>query len=337
MKERKNHCRFPLVALTLWAATLFTLFTTSCSNNDDRLSTIAETSQAEAALEARQQDDAAKTQALLEALCEIDPTTGAIGQPLFGRVLNSITPTITYAIANSIEEAEARYRGLLANIDQGLTAREIRQGDIHLTFTEGAEDGETGRIVVDCPRLSRTLTAIIFVTEARWPDNDLSAQINFMSVWRDKKTQRIYACVKPANPDTGILLYLNESGKDCSSSKASSKAIDALARIILDFPREYEEMFYYVRDVMIERGGGYRYFCTFQWLVMRHSERRYTDKEKGLKIVDILTSSGYAEFHHGQMPKHCSGSLPADKGIYAHSITFERETRLNDTWECLKH
>ena len=333
MKKNSFFQSFAFAALTLCAATVFTLTTVSCSKEDDALNVmpeVPETADMQAA-------DEQKTQALLEALCEVDDQTKAIGQPRLGRVLYPGTATISYAIANTREEAQKRYRTLISNIEEGLTATDVRQGDIHLTFTEGCGDGETGRIIVDCPRLQQVLTAIIFITEARWPENeDVASQINFLSVWRNKKTKQVFACVKPANPDTGYLLYLNNcrSGGD---KKACRAAISALSMITIDMDEEYNRWIEEVQDIFKEISGG-AYFDAFTRLNKKVTNQGYVRKI-GDRICKIRCEGGHCDFKYRSMPVYSSKEPSSkDQPLCSESMSFERETRLDTkVWECLRH
>lgn len=152
-----------------------------------------------------------KTQLLVDALCDADSVPGsgvATYTPRVGEALYSATPTVCYTVADTPEEAEAAYQDLVSVLrDESGTpvAHEVRQGDVHLSFTPGTGGSETGRLIVDCPRLSNVLTALIFVPKAAWPEN-YSSPIPFMSLVRNKSNGRIYLCVREPYGCKGILL-----------------------------------------------------------------------------------------------------------------------------------
>ena len=157
--------------------------------------------------------DSIKTALLMNALCEVDaPETGEVTYtPRLGAVVNASTPTIYYSTAQSEEHAKSTYQSIVSVLrEDGNGANElpneITQGDITLTYTKGNADGELGRIIVDCPRLRNTLSAIVFLSEGAWPMNDVATPCNYLSIWQEVSTGRYYICVREAKGQTGVLM-----------------------------------------------------------------------------------------------------------------------------------
>ena len=189
---------------------------TACSSDDDNNNGTQEEDPAEVAkVQEKMQADQ-----MMQALCKYDSTT-ATYTPRIGEAIKAPTPTIYYAIANSVEQARSRYEGIVAFLrtettDGTKTAApdetseplptDVTRGDIHVSFAASSADGETARITVDCPRLKNVLTAIVFIPETAWPTNDTPAPFNHLSCWREKSTGRIYVCVQDCRGGNGIML-----------------------------------------------------------------------------------------------------------------------------------
>lgn len=332
---KKNHVFSSIMsaAFTLCTAAVIMLTTSGCSSADEALSDRIQNTE-NVTLCTSQQGET-----LMARLCVV--STDADGQtaytPLIGRALEAAAPTVYYCVADSKQQAEARYRNILSSMEEvtgkPVEGRNIQAGDIRLTFTEGNGADETGRITVECPRLKSVLTAIVYIPAVRWPENDLASQINYFSVWRNKKTQNIYACMKPANPDTGYMVCLEDNAPG-GYKLATTAALDAMAMTIMDFPHDYQVMFETVKDALAERGG-YVHFCNFERL-MYWISKPGQKRTPGVKVVNIANAKGYSEYYFNRMPIHRSGKT--SKKIYAGSFTFERETRLDaNEWECLKY
>ena len=161
---------------------------------------------------------------MMKALCKYDSTT-AVYTPRIGEAIQAPTPTIYYAIANTVEQARSRYEDIVSFLrtetaDNTKTAdpdetseplpTDVSRGDIHVSFAASSADGETARITVDCPRLANVLTSIVFIPETAWPENaDVPNPFNYMSCWREKTTGRIYICTQECKGGKGIMLTLD--------------------------------------------------------------------------------------------------------------------------------
>ena len=206
---------------TFWFLLMLTALTlTACSSDDDDNNGTQEENAAEVA----QIQEKLQADLMMKALCEYDSTT-ATYKPRIGEAINAPTPTIYYAIANSVEQARSRYEDIVsflrtetsdstkvADPDETgeLLPTDVTRGDIHVSFAASSADGETARITVDCPRLANVLTVIVFIPEAAWPENgDVVPPYEFMSCWREKSTGRIYICVQDCKGGKGIMLTLD--------------------------------------------------------------------------------------------------------------------------------
>lgn len=189
-----------------------------------------------------------RTNCILASLCDIDTlNNGSVNYtPRIGKAVYEQTPTVYYTIANTVDEAEDTYRSIIAALNNDSTQtfmqREVRQGDIHLTFTEGNTTGETARIVIDCQRLKNVLTEIVFIPEDLWPQNDNSSPFRFLGLYR--YNQSYYICVRDCRSGQGILLTFDEGYEIDEFKKyahwqgrfylyrktASYEALNALAR-----------------------------------------------------------------------------------------------------------
>jgi len=158
--------------------------------------------------------DSLKTRGILNALCRIDTLdNGEIDYaPRIGTALEPSTPTIFYSIAYDLDYARSVFCGIISSLNtnsrENLSVDEIRQGNIHLTFSESNESGEIAKIAVDCPDLKDDLTEIVFVKEERWPDNNTYSPFNLLSIW--KYENRYYVCVKKADSGEGIMLSFDQ-------------------------------------------------------------------------------------------------------------------------------
>ena len=185
------------------------LMLTACSKDDDD-----KTEQPEEDLNSAVIKEELEANMMLAGLCNIDsvPGVGTVTYtPRVGKALYSATPTIYYAVANSPEEARSIYEGIIAfvrtdSLDTTAFPSDVKRGDVHLTFGAGSGEGETGRIVVDCPRVKDVLTSVVFMTDAAWPENDVASPFNFLSLWHQKSTDRYYLCVREAKGNDGILI-----------------------------------------------------------------------------------------------------------------------------------
>ena len=187
---------------------------TSCSDEEtheglsaQELATVAEPDDPNAAAIGEK----LKAELLLSALCEVDSTSGrTVYTPHVGKALYSATPTVLYTVADTPTEAEATYQCIVSALQNesgsATVGHDVRQDDVHLTFTAGDGISESGRIVVDCPRLKDVMTALVFVPKAAWPENDVTSPIPFLSLVRHKGNGRIYLCVREPFGCDGILL-----------------------------------------------------------------------------------------------------------------------------------
>ena len=193
---------------TFWFLMMLTALTlTACSKDDDNDNGTQEEDAAELAqIQEKQQADL-----MVNALCSYNATT-ATYTPRIGEAINATTPTIFYAIANTADEARSKYEGIVGITRTGSSSTatlptDVKRGDLHLTFAPSTAAGETARITVDCPRLASVLTAIVFIPETAWPENDdTPSPFNFLSVWRQKSTGYYYLCTKASYGGGGQML-----------------------------------------------------------------------------------------------------------------------------------
>ena len=207
---------------TFWFFMMLTALTlAACSSDDDDNNN--GTGDDDAVELARIQEQI-QANLMMKALCEYDSTTASY-KPSIGEAINAPTPTIYYAIANSVEQARSRYENIVSFLRTEITAdstkvadpdetsdplpTDVTRGDIHVSFAASSADGEVARINVDCPRLANVLTAIVFIPETAWPENDVVNPFNYLSCWREKTTGRIYICVQECKGGKGIMLTLD--------------------------------------------------------------------------------------------------------------------------------
>ena len=209
-----------LMTMSAILAMAMGLTLTACSSDDDDNNGTQEENAAEVArIQEQMQADL-----MMKALCEYDSTTATYTSRI-GEAINAPTPTIYYAIANTVEQARSRYEDIVSFLrtetsestktaDPDVASEplptDVTRGDIHVSFAASSADGEVARINVDCPRLANVLTAIVFIPETAWPENaDVVNPFNYLSCWREKSTGRIYICVQECKGGKGIMFTLD--------------------------------------------------------------------------------------------------------------------------------
>jgi len=248
------------IILVIVGALALTL--SSCSNDNET----ATEEQEQEALDASIRESL-KTRGIMKALCQIDTLdNGKLSYtPRIGKALESATPTVYYTIGYDLEDARQTFNGIIVALNEDeekdLNVDEVRQGNIHLKFSESNTPGEVARITVDCPDLKDVLTEIVFITEERWPANDGASPFNLLSIWRYQN--RIYVCVRDATSDEGIMLTFDGGWSEDWFKKysfwqgefylwehtASSEAIKNLSHLLLYKNNFYKTML----DKMKER------------------------------------------------------------------------------------
>lgn len=242
---------------TLWFLLMLTaMMLTACSSDDDDNNGTEDDAAELAQIREKQQANL-----MVNALCKYDSLT-ATYKPRIGEAINAPTPTIYYAVANTVEEARSRYESIVGVTrtdvtDASALPNDMTHGDVHLTFAPSTADGETARITVDCLRLKDVLTAIIFIPESAWPENkDLASPFGFLSAWYQPSIGINWICVREARGSDGLLLtfdggwwytefdkYTHHQGyfwlyKDL----ADSEAIKCLAEGIRNSPDKFNAM-----------------------------------------------------------------------------------------------
>lgn len=248
--------RFLLAMAGVMALTFF-----SCSKDNDELTT-----EEQEALDASI-NESLKTQAIMKALCRVDTLdNGKLSYtPRIGKAIESTTPTVYYSIGYDLEYSRQTFESIVSPVNsdwgQRLSLDEVRQGNIHLKFSESNKPGELARITVDCPDLRDVLTEIVFVTEERWPTNDQASPFNYLSIWR--YGGRIYVCVRTATSESGSMLTFDGGWKDdwfttythwqgefyLFENTASARAIQNLAYAL----RNHNDLFTDMFNAMNER------------------------------------------------------------------------------------
>ena len=210
-----------LMTMSAILAMAMGLTLTACSSDDDNDNN---STQEENAAEVARIQEQMQADLMMKALCEYDSTTATYTSRI-GEAINAPTPTIYYAIANTVEQARSRYEDIVSFLrtetsestktaDPDVASEplptDVTRGDIHVSFAASSAAGEVARINVDCPRLANVLTAIVFIPEEAWPENaDVVAPFNYMSCWREKSTGRIYICTQECKGGKGIMLTLD--------------------------------------------------------------------------------------------------------------------------------
>ena len=242
-----------ILALTLFIAPFFM----SCSDNET-----TSNEQDQEALDASIRDSL-RTQGLILALCRVETSDdGTLNYlPRIGTAIEPATPTVYYHICKDLESARATFRNLLFPLDYDeeklLEIDEVRQGNIHLKFSESTTPGELARITVDCTNLKDVLTEIVFVTQERWPANDKGSPFNLLSIWRNNNDNRVYVCVRIYQSSDGILLSFNGPHEEekfdeytyyqgefsLYKNTASAEAIECLSNLLRDSHDLFTDMF----------------------------------------------------------------------------------------------
>ena len=172
---------------------------------------------------------------------------------------------------------------------------------------------------------------------------DVASQITFLSVWHNKQTQAIYVCVKKAtgNNDQGIMLSLETSNISPNPNGfASTDAIDALARCMIERPNDFEKMLDYVKQKKLtEDNFRYDRFVYFRYL--SHTINSDKPRADGAFVTTIMSKMNGKEsqsaFYKNKMPVHKSGKKEKNY-IHSSEFRFTPSTRLDDReWECLMH
>ena len=195
---------------TFWSLLMLTALTmTACSSDDDNDN--GGTQEPDPAEQAQLLEEM-QAEALYNQLCMRDSTKGAdVYVSSIGKALYTVTPTIYYTIANSIEEARDRYQTIVAvaSNDSIITSPmpdDVKRGDVHVSFAASSAQGEVARITVDCPRLSNIVTSIIFLTKEAWPENDTGSPFRFLSLWQYLPNGNYYLTVRDSNGGMGLML-----------------------------------------------------------------------------------------------------------------------------------
>ena len=248
---------------------LTALTLTACSSDDDDNNNgTGEEDPAELA-QIREKLDA---ELMMKALCEYDNET-ATYTPRIGEAINAPTPTIYYAIANSVDEARSKYESIVSvtrtdSLDTTPLSSDVTRGNVHLTFSPSTADGETARINVECPQLKDVLTAIVFIPEAAWPENDVATPYDFLSCWREKSTGNIYICTRNGYGGSGRMLTFDGGwsydwftehdywqGKFYQwENTADEDALRGLCDGMVNSPDKFQKMF----DKLGQQAGGSR-------------------------------------------------------------------------------
>lgn len=348
---RKNYIYMLLTAI----AYMFIL--SSCSNDSDTEYQQPEEDDQEVAQIVEKQ----KTQGILQSLCDIEEhEDGSVEyQPRIGKALYEITPTVYYAPAESLEEAENTYYHLLGPLneseEQQTKDKDITQGDIHLTFEEGTAS-HIASIKVDCPRLKDILTEIVFIPSDKWPENDLASPFLFLSIWKQTSTGRIYVCVRKAQGCKGIMLTFDGGwGYDdfkkydywqgpftLYTKTAQPDAFEALTGAMKYYPSKFATMFsnleqhkksetYYIMNILYRQlnkdrsatfDNSYTYDHHLWYLHNCYDVRMYKTT-----IYHDYTYSTWSTFYtHEKTPRTASPS---------HAFYFEPSFNTKKGWECL--
>ena len=203
--------------LVLTLCAIMMTLTTSCDSDDTFETPTSDSRQEELVFSEAEKAriiEELHNKMVMQALCDVDTNTcPATYTPRLGKVLDNATPTIRYTVANTKEEAERHYMNiigsLIGNSDSATPGHDVTVGDIHLTYVEGAQAGETARIIIDCPRLRNVLTAIVFLTRAAWPENaQATTPFTLLSVWKHLPSHRLYLCVREPCGCDGIMITL---------------------------------------------------------------------------------------------------------------------------------
>lgn len=213
---------FQQIAMTAFTACAMTMGFASCSDDkeipDSTPKTEVKTQEGDTNSEEMFRKLAVEM--MTRSLCDIDSVGGtAKYTPTIGTPIVAATPTVLYAVANSVEEAEMRYQCIVSVLDTDTLSNDpmphsVSEGDMHLTFTPGQEGGETGRISVECPRLKDVVSSVVFLSSDSWPQNDTPSPFNFLSVWYKKDLDRYYICLRDAKGGAaGIMLSLDPGTK----------------------------------------------------------------------------------------------------------------------------
>lgn len=264
----------------LFILTVFFAFTVGCSNADEEDNSGVDEVQ-EAAIR-----EELKTRGLMKELCKIDSLEDGTLKytPCIGVAIESSRPTVYYTTANTMKEARQIFQGIISPVYVGQEeipeVNEVRQGNIHLTFSESAESGETAIIIVDCPELNNVLTEIVFIPEEKWPTNDFASPFTLLSGWRNKRDGRIFVCVETPQRENGIMLTFDaKEGQDLSKeindgyyqdwfkkydhwqgqfflwkNTASDKALDALAKVLTYNRDKYKNLLDRMDSIGVKSG-----------------------------------------------------------------------------------
>ena len=223
----------------------------SCSNDNETTTEEQEQEALDASIR-----ESLKTRGIMEALCQIDTLdNGKLSYtPRIGKVIESATPTVYYTIGYDLEYAQQTFQSIISPLNTNGEKHEVRQGNIHLKFSESTTPGELARISVDCPDLKDVLTEIVFITEERWPANDETSPFNLLSIWRYEN--RTYVCVRDSRSSEGVMLTFDGGWSNDWFRKydhwqgqfylwentASSYAIQGLAYLLRYSPDHYKKM-----------------------------------------------------------------------------------------------
>jgi len=255
---------------TFWFLMMLTALTlTACSKDDDN----DNGTQEDDAIEVARIREKLDAELMTNALCSYNAET-ATYTPRIGEAINAPTPTIYYAIANTVDEARSKFESIVAvtrtdSLDTTPLPNDVTRGDVHLTFAASTAAGETARINVDCPRLAVVLTTIVFIPETAWPENgDLVTPYDFLSCWREKSTGRIYICTRNGFGGSGQMLtfdggWTDKWFKDKTywqgefyqwENTATEEALKGLCDGMLNSPDKFQKMF----EQMGKKAGGSR-------------------------------------------------------------------------------
>lgn len=343
------------ILMTMVGAIVLTFL--GCSGDNDNVATVDEEQEA---MEARIRDEL-KTEGIMKELCQIDTLdNGKLSYtPRIGKALESATPTVYYTIGYDLEFARQTFNGIIAALNEdkekNLDVDDVRQGNIHLTFSQSTASGEIARIAVDCPDLKDVLTEIVFVTKDRWPENVGHSPFKMLDIYKYKNNY--YVCVRTSESASGIMLSLDinisEEDKDkfekydywqgkfwLLKNPAKAEAYTHLIYIMKNFPRDYELML-----ARMDAAGGPKIwsqlFNTKAYIIF-DSNYSYTH---GLWCfyncyyidLNIIMIHKFAE-GKWEMTFHCSHyehKQAPNRSISSKQFNFDSNFTKSSEWECI--
>lgn len=337
------------IILVIVGALALTL--SSCSNDNET----ATSEQEQEALDASIRESL-KTRGIMNALCQIDTLdNGKLSYtPRIGKALESATPTVYYTIGYDLEDARQTFNGIIVALNEDkekeLDVDEVRQGNIHLKFSESNTPGELARITVDCPDLKDVLTEIVFITEERWPANDGASSFNLLSIWRYQN--RIYVCVRDAHAQEGIMLTFDGGWSEDWFKKysywqgefylwehtASSEAIKCVSHLLRYSNPNYKKMLDTMQERVSNPSQNWEGFYLGYIYLFDHE---YT-YDHGLwnffncYYVDIKRSSinEHGKYNYSEWTSHSEHDNTPRRTSPSHEIRFNPGFNMSG-WECI--